>query len=285
MMEKANTFFRYQTYQDGLTIEELLRDDWKAGKKTVHQMRMEKAVTDATGQPMDWRMPLAAGTELFFHFKDAASSYKPDEQTTVTILFEDEHLIAGLKPAGIAIHPDETDEGGTFMNAIMAHVVNSGGAYAEHVHRLDKGTEGIVLVAKHPIAKALFDKLIEERAVTRVYHAEVDGRVKRMRGTLQYPIGRDRHHPTRRRVSPGGQDAITRYRVIERNEETTLVEASLETGRTHQIRVHFSHIGHPVKGDTLYGGSETTDGNYRLVAKKVSFKHPFIGEQTTIEIK
>lgn len=284
MMEKHHTAFRYQIIRDGQTIEEILRDDWKAGKKTVHQMRMEKAVTDTAIQPVDWRTPLAAGTELVFHFKDAVSSYKPDDTAEVSILFEDEHIIAATKPAGIAIHPDENDEGGTFMNSIMAHVASNGGAYAEHIHRLDKGTEGIVLVAKHPIAKALFDRMIEERAITRNYYAEVEGRLKRMRGTLQYPIGRDRHHPTRRRVSPGGQDAITRYRVIERNDDTTLVEASLETGRTHQIRVHFSHIGHPVKGDILYGGSETADGNYRLVAKKVSFEHPFTNEQTTIEV-
>lgn len=277
------TTFRYHVIRDGLTIEDILRDKWKAGKKTVHQMRMEKAVTDTAGQPVEWRTPLEAGTELVFHFNDARSSYKPDENCTVSVLFEDEHIIAALKPAGISTHPDEHDEGGTFMNAIMAHAAEAGGNYAEHIHRLDKGTAGIVLVAKHPIAKAVFDRMIEERAITRVYHAEVDGRVKRMRGTLQYPIGRDRHHPTRRRVSPGGQDAVTRYRVIERGDEATLVEASLETGRTHQIRVHFSHIGHPVKGDTLYGGSETADGNYHLVAKKVSFIHPFTEEQTTIE--
>ncbi|MCM3745277.1 RluA family pseudouridine synthase [Sporosarcina luteola] len=284
MMDKLNTAFRYQITRDGLTVEELLRDEWKAGKKTVHQMRMDKAVTDTAGQPFEWRTPLEAGTELVFHFKDAVSSYKPDEHADVSVLFEDEHFLAALKPADIATHPDEHDEGGTFMNAIMAYVAKNGGAYAEHINRLDKGTAGIVLVAKHPIAKALFDRMIEERAITRIYHAEVDGRLKRMRGTLQYPIGRDRHHPTRRRVSPGGQDAVTRYRVIERNDESTVVEASLETGRTHQIRVHFSHIGHPVTGDTLYGGSETDDGNYRLVAKKVSFKHPFTEEQTTIEI-
>ncbi|WP_239432722.1 RluA family pseudouridine synthase [Sporosarcina sp. ACRSL] len=284
-MEKANTSFHYRIDREGLTVEELLRDEWKAGKKTIHQMRMEKAVTDTAGNPVDWRTPLEVGMKLVFHFKDAVSSYKPDKDITVSILFEDEHIIAALKPAGMAIHPDETDDGGTFMNAIMAHMVTTGGAYAEHIHRLDKGTEGIVLVAKHPIAKALLDRMIEERAITRIYHAEVDGLVKRMRGTLQYPIGRDRHHPTRRRVSPGGQDAITRYRVMKRGEETTYIEASLETGRTHQIRVHFSHIGHPVTGDTLYGGSETADGNYRLTAKKVSFNHPFTTAQTTIEVK
>ncbi|WP_381427993.1 RluA family pseudouridine synthase [Sporosarcina thermotolerans] len=283
-MESNMISFHYKTSSDGVTIEELLRNEWQAGKKTVHQMRMDKAVTDKAGVPLDWRTPLTDGTELLFHFKDAMSSYKPDEERNVTILFEDEHLIAATKPAEMATHPDENDKGHTFMNAVMAHVVKNGGTYAEHVHRLDKGTEGIVLVAKHPIAKALFDRMIEERLITRIYQAEVDGRLKRVRGTLQYPIGRDRHHPTRRRVSPGGQDAVTRFKIIERFDASTLVEASLETGRTHQIRVHFSHIGHPVKGDTLYGGSETEDGKYRLTAKKVQFLHPFTGEQTNIEI-
>ncbi|WP_339254067.1 RluA family pseudouridine synthase [Sporosarcina sp. FSL W8-0480] len=283
-MNSDMTSFRYETTKYGVTIEGLLRNDWQAGKKTVHQMRMDKAVTDSAGVPLDWRTPLAEGTELLFHFKDAQSSYKPDENKSVTILFEDEHLIAAKKPAGMATHPDENDKGHTFINAVMAHVVNNGGAYAEHVHRLDKGTEGIILVAKHPIAKALFDRMIEERSITRIYHAEVDGRLKRIRGTLQYPIGRDRHHPTRRRVTPGGQDAVTRFKIIERFDDSTLVEASLETGRTHQIRVHFSHIGHPVKGDILYGGSETEDGTYRLTAKKVQFIHPFTLKQTNIEI-
>lgn len=278
------TSFQYRTPQEGLTIEDLLRNQWKAGKKTVHQMRMDKAVTDTSGEPLDWRTPLTVGTELIFTFNDTHSTYVPNDHDVISILFEDEHLLAAVKPAGMTIHPEDKDTGDTFMNAIMAHVRANGKTYAEHVHRLDKGTEGIVLVAKHPIAKALLDRMIEERALTRVYHAEVDGRLKRVKGTLQYPIGRDRHHPTRRRVSPAGQDAVTRFQVLERLDDSTRVEASLETGRTHQIRVHFSHIGHPVKGDTLYGGSETTDGEYRLVAQRVSFIHPFTTEQTTIEI-
>ena len=278
------TSFNYKIQEEGLTIEELLRTRWQAGKKTVHQMRMDKAVTDIHGQPLEWRTPQPSGMELVFHFPDLLSTYKADDDINVSILYEDEHILAVVKPAGLAIHPDGIDTGGTFMNGILAHVTANGGTYAEHIHRLDKGTEGIVLVAKHPIAKARFDRMIEERKITRVYEAEVDGRVKRVKGTLQYPIGRDRHHPTRRRVSPAGQDAVTRFQVIERRDTSTLVEASLETGRTHQIRVHFSHIGHPVKGDGLYGGSETDDGNYRLTAQKVSFIHPFTSEQITIQL-
>lgn len=278
------TSFKYNTPEEGLTIEELLRNRWQAGKKTVHQMRMDKAVTDIEGEPLEWRNPLPSGTELIFNFKDAHSTYKLDKNVTPIVLFEDEHILAAVKPAGVPIHPDDIDNGGTFMNGVMAHVAMNDGTYAEHIHRLDKGTAGIILVAKHPIAKAMFDRMIEEREITRVYQAEVDGKVKRVKGTLQYPIGRDRHHPTRRRVSPAGQDAATRFKVIERLDDSTLVEASLETGRTHQIRVHFSHIGHPVKGDELYGGSETTDGHYRLTAQKVSFIHPFTAEQVTIEM-
>lgn len=285
MMEIRNnlTGFHYLTLEDDVSVDHLLRTKWQAGKKTVHQMRMANSVLNANGEPIDWRMPLEAGTTLSFTFPDALSSYLPDEQVDLQILFEDEHLIAALKPAGIATHPDNPGEKGTFMNRVMAYVKQNDGSYAEHIHRLDKGTAGIVLIAKHPIAKALFDRMIEQNEMIRKYTAEVDGFLKRPRGTINLPIGRDRHHPTRRRVSMTGQPAITHFQVIRRNEETTIVEARLETGRTHQIRVHFSHLGHPVIGDTLYGGSETADGLYRLTATTLSFTHPFTLKQTIIE--
>lgn len=277
------TSFHHHIAEDGTTIEQLLREQWQAGKKTVHLMRMEKSVTDIHGEPLEWKSPLKAGTELIFTVPGARSTYVPSSTTELEILFEDAHILAVVKPAGIATHPDGPEQDGTFMNDVMAYIEKNGGDYAEHIHRLDKGTAGVLLVAKHPIAKALFDRMIEQNEMTRTYHAEVDGTFKRPKGTIRLPIGRDRHHPQRRRVSPTGQAAVTHFRVIERKPNTTVIEAELETGRTHQIRVHLAHLGHPVTGDTLYEGSKTADGHFRLTATAVSFLHPFTKKQITIE--
>ena len=274
--------FNYTTTEESLTVEFLLREHWEAGKKTVHLMRMAKSVTGVDGEPIEWRTPLAAGTEITFTIPDAASTYVPEEKE-LKILFEDEHIIGVIKPAGITTHPDGPGQNGTFMNFVMAYVANQGGNYAEHIHRLDKGTSGLLLIAKHPIAKALFDRMIERNEIVRKYQAEVDGQLKRPKGTIKLPIGRDRHHPAKRIVSLSCQSAITHFRIIERKADSTIVEAELETGRTHQIRVHLAHLGHPVVGDTLYDGSQTKDGEFRLTANGLSFTHPFTKEKIVIE--
>lgn len=277
------TTFNYQVIEDGVTIEELLREDWKTGRKTVHLMRMAKSVTDLTGTPIDWKAPLQAGTTIQFTVPEARSNYVPNEDESLTVLFEDEHILGVWKPAGLATHPTKETESDTLMNIVFAYVSKNGGTYAEHIHRLDKGTAGVLLIAKHPIAKAIFDRMIEQNELTRVYEAELDGNLRRPRGTINRPIGKDRHHPTRRRVSPTGQQAITHFKVLERRPSTTKVEAKLETGRTHQIRVHFAHLGHPVTGDTLYEGSETEDGAFRLTATALSFIHPFTKQTVSIQ--
>lgn len=275
------TSFHYETKKDGLTIEQLLREKWQVGRKTVHLMRMAKSVTDEEGIPLDWRTPLASGTSMIFSIPEAMSNYLPNDQP-LKVLYEDEHILAVWKPAGMTTHPTTETEEDTLMNIVYAHILKQEGTYAEHIHRLDKGTAGVLLIAKHPIAKAMFDRMIEKNEITRTYEAEVDGNLRRPRGTINRPIGKDRHHPTRRRVSPTGQQAVTHFRVIERKENTTIVEAHLETGRTHQIRVHFAYLGHPVTGDTTYEGSETADGEFLLTATALTFIHPFTEEELTI---
>lgn len=275
------TSFRHTITEDGETIDTLLRQNWQAGKKTVHEMRMDKSVTDVNGEPLSWYEPLGKGTDIILTINSALSSYVPEQQD-LTILFEDEHILVVNKEAELSTHPERPEETGTLMNYVAAYVAQSDGVYAEHIHRLDKGTSGLLIVAKHPIAKALFDRLIESNELERYYIVEVDGTVKRPRGVLNYPIGRDRHHPSRRRVSATGQQAVTHYKIIERKDLSTVVEAKLETGRTHQIRVHFAHIGNPVVGDTIYGGSKTADGLFKLTASKLAFTHPLTGEKIEI---
>src|SRR5690606_15057243 len=119
--------------------------------------------------------------------------------------------------------------------------------------------------------------------IRRSYFAETPGRFRARSGIISAPIGRDRHHATRRRVSPSGQQAATHYEVIREDAGRTIVKLELDTGRTHQIRVHLSHLGHPIIGDELYGGRPSGDGRYRLHAGRLAFTHPFTGKPLAIE--
>lgn len=277
------TSFHYTTSKPGETVEQLLREQWQGGKKTVHQMRMDKSVTGADGQPIQWKEPLPEGTLLTFSFSDAKSSYKPETLTKLPIIWEDEHLLVVHKLAGVSVHPERAPGTGTLMNEVMGYITANGGDYAEHVHRLDQHTAGLLIIAKHPIAKTLLDRMFEQNRINRFYTAELEGRLLKPRGTINMPIGKDRYHATRRRVSPAGQSAVTHFKVLERLANSTLVEAQLETGRTHQIRVHFSHLGHPVVGDQLYGSETLARGPYKLIASKLAFEHPITGESIVLE--
>ena len=275
--------FQYEIVQEGLTVEELLREKWRLGKKIVHELRMAKAVTLTDGSPVLWKDPLQKGTKLSFSFEAPASNYKPTEQCELTIRYEDEHCLIVSKPKGMATHPNDEWDVDTCINHVMAHVNENGGHYAEHVHRLDLGTKGLLLVAKHPIAKSIFDRMIEEKSIVRTYEAEVQGNIRQDNGTINEAIGKDRHHATRRVVSPSGQHAVTHFEVVKRFKGTCLVHLVLETGRTHQIRVHMAHIGHPIVGDTMYNARQTASGDYELHAIQLEFDHPFLNKRIVVK--
>lgn len=274
--------FQYEIVQEGLTVEELLREKWRLGKKIVHELRMAKAITLQDETPVIWKEPQAAGTMLQFKFDIPASNYQPAESCSLPIRYEDEHCLIVSKPKGMATHPNEKGDEGTCMNHVMAHVISNGGRYAEHVHRLDLGTEGLLLVAKHPIAKSIFDRMIEEKSIIRTYEAEVQGNIRQESGTINASIGKDRHHAARRVVSSSGQHAITHFEVVKRFKQTCVVHLVLETGRTHQIRVHMAHIGHPIVGDTMYNARQTATGDYALHAIQLEFDHPFLNKRMVV---
>lgn len=273
----------YAIQEDGMTVEELLRNEWGLGKKVVHEMRMAKSVKNDQQQEVVWKEPLQKGTVLQFDLPPAHSPYQPNTKIELPILFEDDHFLIARKPKGMATHPNETGQKDTFINAVLGYIAQNGGTYAEHVHRLDQGTSGLLMVAKHPVAKNVLDRMLEQKQLVRDYEAVVKGRVANKSGTIDHPLGRDRHHPTRRRVSPSGQSAVTHYKVLRQMEGKTLLHLTLETGRTHQIRAHLSHLNHPIIGDELYDGPPTQDGSYHLHAFRMSFVHPFTGEKIVVE--
>lgn len=275
--------FQYEINEQDMTVEKLLRTEWRLGKKLVHELRMAKAVTYTSGEPVLWSEPLPKGRLLQFTFPIPASSYKPTPVCAIDVLYEDAHCLIVSKPKGMSTHPNDERDTHTCMNHVMAHIQANGGVYAEHVHRLDQGTQGLLLVAKHPLAKSIFDRMIEEKSIIRTYAAEVQGNIRTDSGVINASIGKDRHHATRRIVSQTGQHAVTHYEVVARYKQSCVVHLILETGRTHQIRVHLAHIGHPIIGDTMYGARETASGDYELHAIQLEFQHPFLNKNIIVK--
>ncbi|MFC7784933.1 RluA family pseudouridine synthase [Rossellomorea sp. GCM10028870] len=260
-----------------ITIETILGNHWQAPKKLIHSMRM-KGDIKVNGASISWTQPLSPGDVLQLHLFKGVEYDVPPTYGEIDVLFEDDHLIVVNKPAGIDTHPNHPDETDSLANLVAFHYQARGeSCRVMHIHRLDHDTSGAIIFAKHPLSKAILDRLLTERQIKRTYHALVHGRLKQKNGTISEPIGRDRHHNTRRRVSPSGKDAVTHYKVLEYKNTYTLVEVQLDTGRTHQIRVHMSHIGHPLVGDTLYGGKPIFK-RQALHAARISFLHPLTDE-------
>ncbi|MGM7683605.1 RluA family pseudouridine synthase [Cytobacillus sp. Hm23] len=262
------------------TINQIFKDHWQIPKKLTHDFRMHRRIK-INNQPISWDTKIQAGDRIQLHiFYEVNDSVIPD-YADIQILYEDDHLIIVNKPSGMDTHPNELGQTGTLANAVSYHFLSNGiSATAKHVHRLDRNTTGAVLFAKHPLVGVMLDKMLTERNIKRTYLAVVHGILTKKQGCIDAPIGRDRHHPTKRRVSKNGQDAITHYKVISnnRNENTSLLHLQLDTGRTHQIRVHLSHLNHPLIGDVLYGGKKSKAARQALHAAKISLHHPFTNE-------
>ncbi|RAV06355.1 RluA family pseudouridine synthase [Paenibacillus sp. YN15] len=201
------------------------------------------------------------------------------EYADVQIVHEDDFCLVAMKPAGMAVHPSEPGQGGTLDHAV-AYYYETTGQYCKlrHIHRLDNDTTGLVLYAKNDFAQQILDRAMREKAIRRTYWAIAQGRLVPPAGIIDRPIGKDRHHAKRRRVSPGGAPARTRYQTVEKARGAALVELELETGRTHQIRVHLQHAGAPLVGDALYGGSTRLFHRQALHGYKLEFAHPWSGE-------
>ncbi len=224
---------------------------------------------------------LEGGEELEFEPPPAPTSTLEPQEMDLVVPYEDEHLLVVDKPAGLVVHPAPGHARGTLVQGLLAYDVE-GGDEPERpgiVHRLDRDTSGLLVVARSPEAHRRLQELVQSRALTREYIALVAGRPRSLRGTIDAPVGRDRHDPLRQSLDTDTpRDAVTHFEVEELLPRHALLRVTLETGRTHQIRVHLAAIDLPVSGDSLYGrpGDLGLERQF-LHAARLAFEHPFTG--------
>jgi 23S rRNA pseudouridine1911/1915/1917 synthase len=256
------------------------------GSRAVAERMLSEGGVLVDGSTRPKSAKLAGGEELEFESPTTPRSALTPEQMNLRVPYEDEHLLVVDKPAGVVVHPARGHASGTLVHDLLAYDVEGGDEPDRPgiVHRLDRDTSGLLVVARSPEAHRRLQELVRSRAVTREYRALVVGRPRSRSGTIDAPIGRDRADPLRHSLETDSpREALTHFEVDELLTRHALLRVTLETGRTHQIRVHLAAIDLPVAGDPLYGrAGELGLERQFLHAARLAFRHPFTGDSVEV---
>lgn len=261
-----------------LTLREIFQQ-LHLPKKDLHTLNMSKAIT-INESPGTLTTKVNTGDNVYIPTPDEVSNYLPSYRFA-QIYYEDDDIAIVMKPKGVKTHPNDLKESNTLMNHVIYTIKSD---YVEPIHRLDQETVGLLIVAKNPLMKKILDRMLDENKIDRIYKANVHSLLPIKPQTIDMPIGKDKFHSNKRRVSSTGQSAITHIlnsKMIK--EDVCELEIKLDTGRTHQIRVHLAEIGHPVIGDPLYGNS--TLRKLELNSHKIEFIHPLTQESITVSLE
>lgn len=275
--------------ETGKRIDQYLAEKEEISRVTVKRLLEENKIR-INGKKVKPSYKVQLNDEIEMEKEEAKEIALKAQEIPIDILYEDKDMIVVNKPKGMVVHPANGNPDGTLVNAIMAICKDSlsgiGGEIRPGiVHRLDKDTSGVLMIAKNDKAHINLSEQIKEHQVEKTYIALVRGFVKENEATIHMPIGRSTKDRKKMAVAKTGKDAITHFKVIERFEDCTLLEIKIETGRTHQIRVHLAEIGYPVIGDTVYSNGKNRwkiEGQC-LHAKSLKFKHPITGKEIFIE--
>ena len=234
------------------------------------------------GQPARPAQKVKAGDRITLTIPPARAAALTPQEMPLSVIYQDDALLVLNKPAGLSVHPGPGHPDGTLVNGLLAHcpdLPGIGGVLRPGiVHRLDKDTSGLMVVAKTEPAHRQLSAQLKARQVDKGYLALAVGIVAPSQGIIDAPIARDPRHRQRMAVVPGGREARTRYHTRQQYASHTLLELQLETGRTHQIRVHLSHCGHPLLGDATYGKASPLLSRHFLHAHRLGFHHPDHGQ-------
>ena len=276
--------------REGLRLDAFLPEIQEELSRNAVQKLLEKGEILVNGKPVKKNYKVKLGDEIEFSLPEPEEVDILPENIPLDILFEDEDVIVINKPKGLVVHPAPGHWSGTLVNALMYHCGESlSGINGEKrpgiVHRIDMDTSGLLIVAKNDFAHTALADQLQDHSLSRVYEAVVVGNIKADSGTIDAPIGR---HPLDRKkmtvTAQGGREAVTHFEVIERYQGFTHLRLRLETGRTHQIRVHLSWQNHPILGDSVYGkGKQLGLDTQCLHARSLTFRHPRDGREVTVE--
>ena len=275
--------------EKGMRIDKLLQKHFVDESRTTLQNWIKEGCVSINNQPVKASRKVEVNEVIAVTIPEPVDTTIAPENIPLDVVYEDHDVIVVNKPSGMIVHPSAGIYSGTLVNALLYHCddlssingVNRPGI----VHRIDKETSGLLMVAKSDKAHRSLSAQLEEHSVIRRYVALVHGVIPHNKGRIVAPIGRDPEDRQKMTVTDkNAKEAITNFTVLERFDDMTLIECRLETGRTHQIRVHMQYIGYPVYGDPKYGrrSDDTSHGQY-LHAKILGFKHPTTGQQMLFE--
>lgn len=286
-----NELFIVNEGENGLRLDKAVSVLCNDISRSAAQSLIDDGCVLVNGEQSNKKAIVKTGDEISVELPEPKALNIEAEDIPLDIVYEDEHLLVVNKPKGMVVHPAAGNYSGTLVNALLKHCGDSlsginGVVRPGIVHRIDKDTSGLLIVAKNDVAHRCLAEQIKEHSFTRVYNTVVVGNIKDDSGTIDAPIGR---HPKDRKkqavTDKNSKNAVTHFEVIKRFNGFTLLRVKLETGRTHQIRVHMSYRGNPVAGDIVYGNPKKTYGldGQCLHAAVIGFIHPVSGEYLEFE--
>ena len=276
--------------EQGRRLDQFLAEALEELTRSAAQRLAEEGNVLLNGKPLKKNYKMAGGETVEVHLPDPEPIDAVPQNIPLDIAYEDEDLLVINKPKGMVVHPAPGNPDGTVVNAVLYHCGDSlsgiGGAFRPGiVHRIDKDTSGLLIIAKHDRAHLFLSEQLKDHTLSRTYEAVVIGNLKEDRGTVDAPIGRSPKDRKKMAIVPDGRRAVTHYEVIARYPGYTHVRCKLETGRTHQIRVHMASLGHPIAGDEVYGPGKNKHGlqGQCLHARALTFLHPADGQPRVVE--
>lgn len=275
-----------QPQHDNMIVQAYLQNVHSFSRRILNSIKFDGGAIFVNGKKRTVRYCLAAGDKLTIRLpREKKGNLMIPEKIPLSIVYEDRDIIVINKLPYMAVTPSPFQKSGTVANALLAYYKQKQLPYTIHiVTRLDRNTSGLLLVAKHRYSHSLLANLQQEHKINRKYKAIIEGYIKNNNGTICAPIGRKKDSIIERKVTASGKRAVTHYKVDKYFQKHTLVDIKLETGRTHQIRVHFSHIDHPLAGDDLYGGSTEFIHRQALHCSEISFIHPITNDKMHFQL-